>query len=291
MRARLRSWRQYIREHWIVVIIIALVIAMVVLIFAGSLINGTGFNSYYITSTTRTISGSPPTITRTEIYQPGKTLWDWLQLLIIPIVIAVGVFWLNQIQKDREQKAAEQRAQTEHEIALDNQRETALQEYIDKIAELLLEKHLRESKPGDEVRTVARVRTLTVLPHLDKVRKRSMLKFLHESGVINRGKSIVGLDGADLSGADLSGVSLRRAYLSDANLSNVDLSNAYLSEVELDGANLSHANLSRVDLSGAYLAGADLSGANLSGAKVTQQQLDEAGSLKGATMPDGSKHL
>src|SRR5207253_922099 len=61
-----------------------------------------------------------------------KTLWDWLQLLFIPIMLAIGGFWLNQIQKSREektteqraeieQKAAEKRAQTEQAIASDNQ--------------------------------------------------------------------------------------------------------------------------------------------------------------------------
>jgi ABC-type lipoprotein release transport system permease subunit len=95
MGARLRSWWQYIRKHRIVAIIIALVIVAMVLIFVESLINGTGFNGYYTTSTTRTIRGSPPTITRTEIFQPGKTLWDWLQLLIIPAVLAVAGYVIN----------------------------------------------------------------------------------------------------------------------------------------------------------------------------------------------------
>src|ERR1700680_4489167 len=90
MTAKLRSWWQYIRKHWIVAIIIAFVLAAMVLIFVESLINGAGFNGYYTTSTTRTISGSSSTITRTETYQPGKTLWDWLQLLIIPLVLAVA---------------------------------------------------------------------------------------------------------------------------------------------------------------------------------------------------------
>ena len=35
---------------------------------------------------------------------------------------------------------------------------------------------------------------------------------------------------------------------------------------------------------------ADLSGANLEGAKVTLEQLDQAKSLKGATLPDGTVH-
>jgi hypothetical protein len=74
---------------------IALVIAAMVLIFVECLLNGTGFNGYYTPSTTRTSSGSPPTITRTEMYQPGKTLWDWVQLLITPTVLALAGYAIN----------------------------------------------------------------------------------------------------------------------------------------------------------------------------------------------------
>ena len=43
-------------------------------------------------------------------------------------------------------------------------------------------------------------------------------------------------------------------------------------------------------MSGAILIGADLSEANLKGAKVDKAELAQAKSLKGATMPDGTKH-
>ncbi len=52
-------------------------------------------------------------------------------------MLAIGGFWFNQIQKDREQKAAEQRAKTEQTIAENNQQEVALQEYINKMGGLL----------------------------------------------------------------------------------------------------------------------------------------------------------
>jgi uncharacterized protein YjbI with pentapeptide repeats len=51
---------------------------------------------------------------------------------------------------------------------------------------------------------------------------------------------------------------------------------------------LSGADLRKTELEDANLSGADLSGADLSGAKgVTEEQLAQAKSLKGATMPDG----
>ncbi len=48
--------------------------------------------------------------------------------------------------------------------------------------------------------------------------------------------------------------------------------------------------LSDADLSGADLNGTDVSNANLEGAKVTSEQLAQAESLRGATIPDGSVH-
>src|SRR5437868_5819370 len=63
----------------------------------------------------------------------GKTLWDWLQLLIIPAVLAIGGYLFNFTMTRTEQEATKQRDQTERDIASDNQREAALQAYIDKI--------------------------------------------------------------------------------------------------------------------------------------------------------------
>ena len=255
----------------------------------------------------------------------GKNLWDWLQLLIIPAVLAIGGYLFNYTTGRNERQANEQRAQTERDIALDNQREAALQAYIDSMSELLLEKKLRESGDNDEVRKIARVRTLTVLPRLDKNRKASVLQFLHESGLIEKGKRIVDLKDADLRGANLvgdnlQGVDLREANLRGARLVGVDLSIANLSGAmlynadlqfaklidadltyavpakanfqgaDLSGADLSGADLLYADLSRAKLSGADLSEAKLIGVEVTNKQLDDANSLKGAFMPDGTKH-
>src|SRR5258708_5165957 len=129
----------------------------------------------------------------------GKTLWDWMQLLFIPVVLAVAGFWFNHRERkaaekraDNERKAAERRAEAEQEIeqqraksardiAEGNQQEAALQEYINKMSELLLHENLRKSKPEEEVRKIARVRTLTVLPRLNGDRKRSVLEFLYEA--------------------------------------------------------------------------------------------------------------
>ena len=66
----------------------------------------------------------------------------------------------------------------------------------------------------------------------------------------------------------------------------------FINRTNLSGANLSGANLNQADLDGADLSKADLSGANLESAiDVIVEELEkQAASLKGATMPNGSKH-
>ena len=191
-------------------------------------------------------------------FPQGKSLWDWGQLLIVPIVVAFGTVWFTAQQSkasDAENK--------------DNQRERALQEYIDAISKLLLDNGLRSSKEEDDVRDVARIRTMTILRRLDGGRKGNVLRFLHESSLLEKDKPIILLHGADLRFVDLS----------FADFSGVDLSG-----VDLSGANFMGANLG-----GAVLIGANLSNANLNSASLNDTRLIGV-VLRGATMPDGSKH-
>ena len=218
-----------------------------------------------------------------------KTLWDWLNLLgvlAIPVVVALGAAWFT----------ARQGKVSDWENT-DNQRETALQAYINNMSELLLHENLRGSAEDAEVRKIARVRTLTVLPRLDKVRKRSVLLFLHESELIDKDKPIVNLNGADLSDADLGRTNMNPAYWSHANLYRANLWGAYLDDADLSHADLQGAKLNPTTLMGttlknAQLQKADLSEADLTGIQgITVEELEKkARSLKGATMRDGSKH-
>jgi uncharacterized protein YjbI with pentapeptide repeats len=326
-------WQQ-IKQHPVAlgitgsIFVLAIVLVIVVVWF-----NGTGFDGYTQVTTAQTISGpSAGTVVRTEVYQPGKALWDWLQLLIIPAVLVVGGFLLNYTINRNEQKATQLRDQTERDIAMDNQREDLLQAYLSKMSDLLLKERLRYSDFDDEVRHIARSYTLTVLRRLDPIRKGSLLLFLYESRLIYRpggmysqeGEIIllgdadlsysdlnhanlheINLMGADLRNANLSHSILQRAELMEANLSMANLSGVFLGEADLLTTNLSHANLNdanlgqaflkeanlrNANLSGASLNGADLTEADLTEAEVTSEQLNEAKSLKGATMPDGTKH-
>lgn len=212
-----------------------------------------------------------------------RTLWDWMQLLIIPLALTGGALYLQRAERTVERQSTEIRAKLEREIATDRQQEAALQSYLDHMADLLLNENLLTSG-NEELRNVARIRTLTVLRGLDARRKGLLLLFLYESGLILE-RLIVDLDGADLSGAELYS-----ANLSGANLVNVNLNRAELSTANLSGARLIKANLNRAQLIDTELSGANLSEADLRDAKVSDQQLATAQSLKLATMPDGTIH-
>jgi uncharacterized protein YjbI with pentapeptide repeats len=240
-------------------------------------------------------------------YHPAKTLWDWMELLIIPVVLAGGGLLYSWRERKAEREEAQQRAKREREIADDRNRETTLQNYLDKMTELLLEHDLRTS---ESAQAIARARTLTALRSLDAGRKGILLRFLQESDLIKTEKPVVSLKGADLFEADLQRANLFQTDLSEAilfaaNLSEADLALADLSEAELSLANLSKANLDKAklgaaDLSeanlfkanlfeanlyGANLTGADLRGAGLCGAELIMADLGRA-DLRGAMYSD-----
>jgi uncharacterized protein YjbI with pentapeptide repeats len=158
--------------------------------------------------------------------------------------------------------------------------ETALRGYFEDVGMLLIEKKLRRASPGDNLSTVVRAQTLSVLAGLDPYRKGILLRFLYESGLIYERKLVVSLAFADLSMVKLSGANLSRANLRGVNLRGADLGDAFLSETvlsaDLEYANLSNANLINADLSRANLSDADLSGARLVGANLSVADLSGA---------------
>ena len=231
-----------------------------------------------------------------QSYQPEKTLWDWLQLLIVPAVLALGALWLNIQQSTRQQRQSDQHHEADQALALDQQRETTLQKFLDDLSDLLLKEHLRESTTEDaEVRQVARAKTLAALNRLygDGWRKGVLLRFLSEAHLIQRENPLIRLKDADLTGTDLrnatwSEANPEGANLSQADLTGVDLRNADLRGVNLSGADLTEAKLA--ELAEAIPPGVERDATTLNAALVSSEQLEHVWSLKAAIMPDGCKH-
>ena len=235
----------------------------------------------------------------------AKTLWDWMELSLVPIVLAVAGYSFAHIQKQTElevaekareedRKIAQQERDIDREIALEKQRQQAFENYLGQMKDLVLVNGLGGDEVAPEVTNLTKTLTLNILRELDSKRNAQILQFLQDLGVrldlswaslpnTNlRGANLCGTDlsGADLKGADLSDTDLVGAELNYADMSGANLSRGYLRETSLNEAklnradlrgatlnktDLSWANLSGADLSGIYLSEVDLSGANLNG--------------------------
>lgn len=229
-------------------------------------------------------NGVGPVIGGSESLQV-KTLWEWMDLLMVPLFLGSGTLLLIRTQRVTERQRAKDRLAVEQEIESDRQQEEALQAYFDRIIELVLKEKLSRFSP-EEVRNVAKTRTHTVLRRLDGRRKGMVVLFLRDAGLIDRSEAIIDLAGADLRSAMLPSASLKRVNLAEADLSNADLhganlSGSYLSATKLSGANLHATNLSGANLFESNLNGADLTqcnlrDANVHGADLRGSRLNEA---------------
>src|SRR5215211_1566763 len=153
----------------------------------------------------------------------------------------------------------DRRTKESRELEAQRAHEAALQNYFEQVGTLLIEQPLHRASLGDNLSTVARAHSLAVLEGLDPLRKRILLQFLFESGLIHKDKPVVSLAAANLGGADLSGADLNGADLSGADLRKADLRKAHMSEAILYEADMSGAILTRTNLSEAKLSNVDLS--------------------------------
>ncbi len=247
------------------------ILVLSIILFVSLLVGGyrfgwtwTGFGPY--------VHGSPGN----EVYQREKTLWDWMQLLIIPAGLFLVTLLFNEFN-----------SRTQRAVADAEQREAALQDYLDKMSELLLDIGLRHSEENAEIRSVARTRILSVLRTLDGKRKGQVLRFLQESLVIDTPNPVVNMSGADLSSVELSGADLKGVDLRDVDLRSGNLQGAELAGANLCGANLSECNLQRSHATSVIASTANLSYARLLDADWKSAKMNRA-NLRGAN-PNGSK--
>jgi uncharacterized protein YjbI with pentapeptide repeats len=210
----------------------------------------------------------------------GKSLWEWMQVLLVPFAIALFTIVFSVVQSCSQRQIEIQRA-----------RDATFQAYLAQMSNLLLEKDLRHSKADSEVRMLARARTMTALVRLDLSRKTALMHFLIDAKLVQGGRKRIPVvmlqqartfepssrTGAALSGVDLNEADLTGAYLDGADLTYANLSEAFLTRTHLGGAHLSHANLRGANLLNAVLnTQADLRGADLRDAKLFYADLSYA---------------
>jgi hypothetical protein len=119
----------------------------------------------------------------------GTSLWDWLQLLIVPLVLAlIGVAYTAGQQQKQQYEFEQQRAQ-----------EATFQTYLDVMRVLLLNEHLKTADADSSARAVAQAQTLAAFRQMSNEDKGIALRFLHDSSLIQKNRPIVerqrGLEG------------------------------------------------------------------------------------------------
>jgi hypothetical protein len=205
-----------------------------------------------------------------EVIYPGKSIWDLVQLLIVPLMLAVVAYMFNSTQAQRERELAERRNQEE-----------VLETFIHNMSELILEHDLMHAGQKSPTGILARTMIRTSVYRVSPAKKSAMVRFLKEAGLIDGPESVVSVAGCDFREARLG-----KMNLASTNLANANLMNAVLRETSGSMANFTEANLSSADLEGAdlrdskfvraNLAGANLRGANLEGGKLVKADLRDA---------------
>jgi uncharacterized protein YjbI with pentapeptide repeats len=215
----------------------------------------------------------------------GKTLWDWLQLLVVPLALAGIALGFNLLQSVREQKHEDARKQNELRIAAEARREDALSAYLQRMSELTLQ-HRLASHPSKDVALLAQNLTHTVLRRLDGPRKGHVLQFLADAGLLRGGyKPVISLRHADLRNLSLRdgefGIpdgekDAASTSLIGADLRHADFHGAALFDIRLDWADLRGADFTDAGLSFVVYSHACLTNTNFSRALLQDSDLSQA---------------
>jgi uncharacterized protein YjbI with pentapeptide repeats len=259
----------------------------------------------------------------------GITLWDWIQLLVVPAVLASIGLWFNRAQQERQREDNKAQHNLRLEIETERAQDQALVEYMDRIGQMLRDRENplrssrtqaegRESGPHDydkwsfdrrweypraqsKQRTVAQAQvsmahalTVDVLPRLDGRRKGRVVQFLYENGLIGQVRRVENMEGEYSLSRSEPVINLRDGDLSGAYLRGAYLRGADLSGTNLRGAYLRGAMMRGTNLRGAYLREADLRGTDLMDATLRSADLSYANlentKLTGADLTSANLH-
>ncbi len=263
----------WLRNYWLPVLVTSIVTIIIIVAALGYIYS---WKSIGMIIYEYAPNGNPSKIK--EI----KTFWDWLDLLVLPVLFALGGYWFTSTQKKNEQGIAQKKWEKANDIALEERRQNKLERYFDKMTELILKSQLSNKSKSDNVidnnaSSIAKARTLDVLRQLDDERMRQVLEFLHDVQLINKETRNIHI----LKHANLRDAKLQEIELENVNFGNVDLTNAELGGARLSGGNLNNAKLIRAkliatDLRDANLSQAKLNGANCFGAKMDNADLTKA---------------
>lgn len=190
-------------------------------------------------------NGKSVVSTITKEFAYPKTLWDWLELIVVPATLALAALWLSYSQRQNELGIAEQQRE-----------EDMLRIYYGDIADYISDLGLGTSNETSGVRALATARTKTLLTNINGRRKGQIIQFLYEAKMLGFyffdedknemiSPAIINLEGTDLSGIDLEGAGVEGIYLKETILKEANLAGVIMDYACLRGAALQCADIQR----------------------------------------------
>jgi len=203
------------------------------------------------------ISGFNVVLRSNDLETPQKYIWDWLDLLVVPVVLALGGILITFINEINNREIAAYQRHLDRDLDLSNKQKDfdlqesmhqirLLSEYLSNMSKLMLDYKLRQKRKS--VRDIANAWTINAMMNLNKDNKGEALRFLYNSDLISGNNPVV-----NVSEMDFSETILKASNLSGANLSGIILNNSDLNKTNLSGTNLTNAKLSDADLSEAII--------------------------------------
>lgn len=196
-------------------------------------------------------------------YRSGKYLWDWLEVIIVPLALTLIGIYFNARQKQSEVEM-EKRKIAESKI---KEQENELSQYFDKMSKLMLRDGLSKENASPEARSIARSITTEVLRKISVAYAPKVIQYLYENRLIEKENCKVDLSGVRLdkidlskknfSGINLSGIEIYIGNLSGADFSNSDLSGAVLFQCNLKNSKFIGSDISSTDFKSCNLVWAD----------------------------------
>lgn len=197
----------------------------------------------------------------------NKQLWNWLELLIIPVFLAFGGLAIQNQAKEQQQYSDKQQAQQESlkKYFQDIQKLVYAQKSDNTIKEHSIEKTRFIEKLSYEEKKLLESFTQLVFSEIDANQKRQVVKFLYELELIScyqeqdnieNCNNTISLEKVDLTGANLTDLSLINVSFQGANLREADFTNtnlelanfkdSILNDAKFDLAKLKNINTANV---------------------------------------------
>lgn len=192
-----------------------------------------------------------------------KTLWDWLDLLIVPASIGIIGWIYKEYEKSKEERRLKE----------DKYSDT-LDSYFKVMTDLMLNSKLPKNKQS---RKIARTRTIVALENLDGERKGQIFQFLKETKLLDK----IDILGANFSEGDFEGLVFRNQILKGINFKNSNFDNSYLDgsqfvSCDFDSCTFSNSSLIGVDFFYSKLNNSSIRNTDITTVKFEGVELNNA---------------